>query len=99
MEIMRGDQYTVGVVIKDDGGNIITEAEEVIITLGNISRGFADGVHLEDDAWILPLTQADTFGLPAVSRLQVRVKFENGAVGGAHVGVVFVIPSENKEVI
>ena len=99
MEIMQGDQYTIGVVLKDDEGHAITEAEEVIITLGNISRGTSDGVFYDGSAWILPLTQADTFTLPVVSRLQVRVKFSDGSVGGAKIGTVFVIPSAHKEEI
>ena len=99
MQIMQGDQYTIGVIIKDDAGNVISEADEVMITLGNISRGISDGVHYDNGEWIFPVTQADTFSLPEVSKLQVRVKFSDGAVGGASVGTVFVVPSANKEVL
>ena len=107
MSIMQGDQVVIAILLEDEEGNPITpeDVSEVVITLGEVSRKMTDEEYpvtydAEEAVWLFTVTQADTLGMVmGITSLEARVKFVNGSVGGASVGGVFILPSNNKEVL
>lgn len=106
MTIFQGDQIMIALTLTDDQGNPITgnDAEEVVITLGSITRKTSDDNPVyydgELEAWMVPIYQTETSALPAgMARMQARVKFDDGAIGSATVATVFVLPAQNAEVL
>lgn len=107
MTIMQGDQTAIAVKLTDEaGGEIIpNDVSDVVITLGAVTRHTTDETYpVQYDpiltAWIFAVTQEDTLAFRAgVFKLSARVLFTDGAVGGANVATVFVLPSQNTEVL
>ena len=105
MNIYQGDQIIIAVTLTDENGNVITDASEVAISLGNITRTTSDAEYPvtwddENDCWLFALPQEDTASLPSgMMRMQARVKFEDGTIGNAYVATVFILPSLNTEVM
>lgn len=105
MTIMQGDQVLVALTLTNDEGDIITDygVEEVVITIGSIEVKMSDGdvaYDSEGEVWNFLIYQEASLAQRAgAERMQVRVKFSDGSVGGANVTTVYILPAKNKEVL
>ena len=97
LEMMQGDAYIIGIVIKDDEGNEITDADKVEVSLGGLSK-IAEYDSVEE-VWAFPVTQSETFTFGYVEGLQVRVVMDGEVVGNANVATVYVFPANSREVL
>lgn len=94
MKIMQGDAYYIAITLTDDDDEPITDGT-VYVTLGSLTKEVTYGA--EEEAWLFPLTQEESFALDFLCGLEARLV--NGATAvGAVIGNVYVIQSENKEV-
>lgn len=95
MKIMQGDAYYIAITLTDDDDEPITDGT-VYVTLGSLTKEVTYSA--EDEAWLFPLTQAESFALDFLCGLEARLV--NGATAvGAVIGNVYVISTENKEVV
>ena len=104
VEIMQGDAYPLSILLYDrERQQEITPeiAEDVEITIGGITKSYADeNVLYNEEHWIYPLTQSETFLWRTGEQLiQGRVKFIGGEVKGLDIGTIMVKESESKEVL
>ena len=104
VEVMQGDAYPLPISLYDrERQTEITPeiAEDVEITIGGITKSVADGkVFYNEERWIYPLTQDDTFSWRIGEQpIQGRVKFIGGEVKGVDIGVIVVKKSESREVL
>lgn len=102
MTIMAGDACNIELTLKDLSGNIIDTAQDVEVALGSLIKSYTDGTVTYDsdkEAWIFPLSQEESFALPSVNKLQVRVKFSAANVDGVNVGIVYKTKAESSEVL
>lgn len=95
MMIMQGDAYYIAITLTDDDDEPITDGN-VYVTLGTLIKKVAYSE--EEEAWLFPLSQEESFALDFLCGLEARLV--NGATAvGAVIGNVYVIPTENKEVV
>lgn len=95
MQIMQGDAYYIAITLTDDDDQPITDGT-VYITLGTLTKEVTYSA--EEEAWLFPLSQEESFALDSLCGLEARLV--NGATAvGAVIGNVYVIPTENKEVV
>lgn len=102
LSMVQGDAYDIHLtLLRDDDTPIVdTDVAKVNITFGGTTKSYPDGaVTYDDGEWLYPVTQAQTIGMPPVTELSVRVKFYGGDVEGAKIGNVYIIPTEDKEVM
>lgn len=97
LEMMQGDAYIIGITIKDDEGVEITDADKVIVSLGDLSKVVT--YNAEDELWEFPVTQTESFAFDYVEALQARVEIGGAVVGNAKVATVYVFPSNSREVM
>ena len=101
--MMQGDAYGVSIEIRKEDGTIVTESDvsDVEITIGNMTKTKSGGaVRFEDNVWVFPVTQAETFKLPAArTKVQVRVVWPNGDVEGVVLDDILVRDSLSREVL
>lgn len=87
--VKQGDAYSIPVTVTADGSAVtdnMLDALEVMVGPG-LRKTWPDGeIEYDEDTdyWLLPLTQAETFALPAGSEiaLDVRAKTNSGDVMG-----------------
>ena len=102
---MQGDAYGLPIEILKSDDSIVTadDVSDVEITIGFITKSYKAGeVTFNPDAgkWIFPLTQAETFKLPAIRiKAQVRVLWKDGSVEGVCMDGINVHESISKEVL
>ena len=101
--MMQGDSYGLKIEILNADGVAVTpdDISDVEITVGFIRKTYAKGeIIYSDGLWIIPLTQEETFKLPATRvKAQVRVVWNNGLVEGASLDEIRVHESLSKEVL
>ena len=101
--MMQGDYYGLKIEILSADGEAVTsdDVSDVEITVGFVRKTHADfDIIYNDGFWIMPLTQEETFKMPATRvKAQVRVKWKDGSVEGASLGEILVHESISKEVL
>ena len=101
--MMQGDSYGIKIDVLDSAGAAVTESDvtEVEIAIGSLIKTYSRGeVKFSDGQWIFPLSQKESFKLPATNvKAQVRVVLKNGAVEGASLGDIRVHESISKVVL
>ena len=101
--MMQGDSYRLSIEIINEKGVPVTsdDVADVEITIGSLRKKFVDKeVSYKDGKWLFPLTQEDTFKLPASRvKAQVRVVWTSGDVEGASLGEIRIQESISKEVL
>lgn len=103
MEIMQGDAYHIPISIERDKGLITPDTVKCVeVTLGSLSKLYPGDIRYkeEDDTWVLPLSQEDTFSLePREYPVQLRIKFTDECVIGRNVFRIMVIPCNSQRVL
>lgn len=101
--MMQGDSYELKVEILSPDKTALTPEElaDVEITIGSLIKTYSDGeIIYEEGEWLVPLTQEETFKLPASRvNVQVRVKWADGNVEGQLIGQLVNHESMSKEVL
>ena len=101
--MMQGDAYGVSIEIMKEDGTVVAESDvsDVEITIGNMTKTKSGrAVRFEDNVWVFPVTQAETFKLPAArTKVQVRVVWQNGDVEGVVLDDILVRESLSREVL
>ena len=101
--MMQGDSYRLPIQVTMNGEVVtLNMVEDVEVMLGGIRKTLGDGSVSYDDAqeaYLVSLSQEDTFRLRGGANVQVRVKFLSGDVLGVDLGYVDVISSASKVVL
>lgn len=101
--MMQGDSYGLKIEILNADGVAVTpdDISDVEITVGFIRKTYARGeIIYSDGLWIIPLTQEETFKLPAARvKAQVRVVWSDGFVEGASLDEIRIHESISKVVL
>ena len=98
--MVQGDAYSIDVTVKNQGEPLAVEnVERVEITLLNLTRSYPDEVTYSDGTFHFPVTQEETFRLPPMCPMQVRVKFTGGDVVGSRIQMVEVAGAISKAVL
>lgn len=82
-------------------GQVLTpdNVSRIEFTFGKIVKHYPEEVVYEDDRFILPLSQEDTFKLGGLMKYQARIQFKDGSVKGTPVCKGMVYISVSKEVL
>lgn len=102
MIIMQGNTYRLPVHIKMKGEHLTDENVKLVeFSFGkNIVKNYPKDVTFEEDAFVLPLTQEETFSLSSGSvSYQIRVLFPDGSVKASPVISGMVAGSISKAVL
>lgn len=105
LEIMQGDAFDILVTLTDETGtDVITpdNASDVEITLGRFIKTYLGGgvsYDTENDAWVFPVSQLESFSMCGVVTMQARVKFSANEVSGVNVAKISILPSCSREVL
>lgn len=98
--MVQGDAYSIDIAIKNMGEAIpIETVEKVEVTLLNLTRSYPEEVTYSDGKFHFPITQQETFKLPPMCPMQVRVKFTGGDVVGSMIQMVEVAGAISKAVL
>lgn len=101
--MMQGDSYGLKIEILNADGVAVTpdDISDVEITVGFIRKTYTNvEIFYSDGSWVIPLTQEETFTLPATRvKAQVRVMWKDGLVEGASLGEIRVHESISKVVL
>jgi len=98
--MVQGDAYSIDVTVSNQGEPLAVEnVEQVAITLLNLTRSYPDEVTYSDGKFHFPVTQEETFRLPPMCPMQVRVKFTGGGVGASRIQMVEVARAISKAVL
>lgn len=101
--MMQGDSYGLKIEILNSEGGSVTPADvsDVEIAVGFIRKTYAKGeVLYSDGLWIFPITQAESFKLPATRvKAQVRVAWKDGFVEGVSLDEIRIHESISKVVL
>lgn len=98
--MVQGDAYYIDVTISDQGQPLDTAAVELVeITLLNLVKTYPGDVTFFDGKFHFPVTQPETFRLPPMCPMQVRVKFTGGDVVGSKIQMVEVAGAISKAVL
>ena len=96
----QGDAYNLEISITNRGEALDVETvEQVEVTLLNLTRSYPEEVTYSNGKFLFPVTQTETFKLPPVCPMQVRVKFKGGDVIGSPSRMVNVAASLSKAVL
>ena len=98
--MVQGDAYSIDVEISNNG--ILLTADDVSlveVALLNLIKTYPGEVTFSDGKFRFPVTQAETFGLPALCPVQVRVKFPGGDVIGSDMQQIDVMRALSRAVI
>lgn len=97
--MMQGDQYAIP--IKGTGFDL-EDVEKIEFMIGPLIKYYPDTVTYDstEQAFIFPVTQAETFGMFGEQNAQARVKFADSSdVIGVSMGKVDVIKSRTKVIL
>jgi len=98
--LVQGDAYNLIVTVKNKGEPIdIETVEKVEISLLYLQKSYPGEIGYEDGKFLFPLTQQETFRLPKLCQMQVRVKFRSGDVIGSEIKQVNVAHALSKAVL
>ena len=96
----QGDAYNLEISITNRGEALDVETvEQVEVTLLNLTRSYPEEVTYADGKFLFPVTQAETFRLPPMCPMQVRVKFKGGDVIGSPAQTVNVAAALSRAVL
>ena len=95
--MVQGDSYNLSVTIKNKGQPLdVASVEKVEIYL---QKSYPGEIGYEDGKFLFPLTQQETFRLPKLGQMQVRVKFKSGDVIGSEIKQIDVAHALSKAVL
>ena len=98
--MVQGDAYSIEVEITNEGQTLSPPAVSLVeIALLNLVKTYPGDVTFSDGKFHFPLTQTETFGLPTVCPMQVRVKFPSGDVIGSEMQQIDVKRALSRAVI
>lgn len=98
--LVQGDSYNLIVTIKNKGQPLdVASVEKVEISLLYLQKSYPGEIGYEDGKFLFPLTQQETFRLPKLCQMQVRVKFRSGDVIGSEIKQVDVAHALSKAVL
>lgn len=98
--ILQGDSYFIGIRIKVNGEPIdVSEVKKIEFTLGSLKKYYDEDVKYDDQTFLFPLSQQETFDFQGPQILEVRVKFDDDSVVGKLYGKVNVMYGISSEVI
>ena len=98
--MVQGDAYSIDVEISNNG--ILLTADDVSlveVTLLNLIKTYPGEVTFSDGKFHFPVTQTETFCLPTLCPMQVRVKFPGGDVIGSEMQRIDVKHALSRAVI
>lgn len=104
--MLQGSGYNLPIIIEDDKGNIIddTMVTKGVFTIGNVEKKY-DGLvgdvffDKKQGAWIVPLSEQETFGMKGNIKWQARFLFVDGLPDGTEPRYDNVIESINKTIL
>lgn len=100
MSMVQGDAYRIELTISSDGLTLTGDGVELVeVTLLGFKRCYPGEVTYADGKFFFPVTQEETFHLPPLCPMQVRVKFPGGDVVGSPVQMIDVERALSKAVI
>ncbi len=91
MSFLQGNTYLKPIQVLDDSGKVV-KADKVVkgeFVIGEIYKYYGEGGDvqwsMQEDAFIVPLTEEDTFSLKpdTTSEVQVRLLLDDGSVSGS----------------
>lgn len=88
MAILQGSSYKLPIRVVGLNGVVVSDVmvEKGVFTIGGLEKSYGDGGEVwydsEKQAWILPLSEKETFGLKDVVDWQVRFLMVSGEVTG-----------------
>lgn len=98
--MVQGDAYSLDVTIKNNGSPInIADVKAVEFTLFNFKKIYPGEAEYSDGKVHIPITQQETFRLPKLCQMQVRVKFKSGDVIGSEIKQIDVAHALSKAVL
>nr|DAJ94290.1 MAG TPA: hypothetical protein [Caudoviricetes sp.] len=98
--MVQGDSYNLQLVIKNQGIPIdIDTVETVEIVLLNTRKTYPGKVMYEDGKFLFPLMQEETFCLPSICPIQVRVKLKGSDVIGSSIQTINVGTALSRSVL
>lgn len=98
--MVQGDAYSIDVEITNEGQTISPpDVSLVEIALLNLVKTYPGKITFSDGKFHFPLMQTETFGLPSVCPMQVRVKFPSGDVIGSEMQRLDVKRALSRKVI
>ena len=100
MVLMQGNTYRLPIRIKMNGEYLTgDDVSRVEFAVGQLLKCYPETVRYENGAFVLPLSQEDTFALSGWLRYQIRVLFPDGSVKASRVNGGIVADSISKEVL
>lgn len=102
MAILQGSGYELPIRITDSEGRVITDADVVAgsFTFGELEKEYGEGGEVyfdaEQESWILPLSEEETFEMRGTVEWQARFLFVNGLPDGTKPKSENVYASINK---
>ena len=98
--MVQGDSYNLSVTIENKGQPLdVASVEKVEISLLYLQKSYPGEIGYEDGKFLFPLTQQETFRLPKLGQMQVRVKFKSGDVIGSEIKQIDVAHALSKAVL
>lgn len=101
--MMAGDAYSLPIKISSaDGTANASTFADVEVCIGHVRKTLADGeitFDTEQECFLVPLTQEETFSLRGRAKINIRCKYPSGDVVGIDLGTLDFGPSLSKEVI
>lgn len=84
ISIVQGDEMRLPITLKLND-NVVSPSDiaSLRVTIGNILKTYPGDITIADNSFVLPLTQEETFRLPAgLIVMVVRPKFADGSIRG-----------------
>lgn len=78
---------------------LVLPSRIVEISLLYLQKSYPGEIGYEDGKFLFPLTQQETFRLPKLCQMQVRVKFKSGDVIGSEIKQIDVAHALSKAVL
>lgn len=97
--MVQGDAYSLAVTVKNNGQAVeIDDIEKIEMTLLYLQKYYPGQITYADGNSI-SLAQEETFRLPKLCQMQVRVKFKSGDVIGSEIKQIDVAHALSKAVL
>lgn len=101
--MMQGDQYRLPIEVKTTEGNAKPSTfDDLEIFVGSVRKTLGKGevsYNDENETFLVPLTQQETFRLRGDVEVQLRCKFPDGDVVGISAGIVNFEKSTSRVVL
>lgn len=103
ISIMQGDSYPLSIEFRSTDDVLITDKDVLVIevVIDKIFKSYPDEIRYENDNFIIPLSQHDTFSLNQGEKIiQARIKFvDNSVTGWRDIGLINVVPSISRDIL